>query len=462
MIARLALAVIPLLAFAACRTESHEFCAAHPGVDGCPVGDGAGAAVTCANDTDCMTKDPDHPACDRAMSGGICVVCTASNATACTNEAPVCAADDTCRACASDNECVSGVCLPTGACAPAGSVLHVAANGTGGPPCSATAPCKIDDALAQLGATLNVIKLEDAGPFTLQTPDVTVASLTIDARSHAIVQPKNGGRAVLSVAGGKSLTILGGIIAGATGNGGDGIKCDTSTLDLYGTTVQDNTESAIDANNCTTTVLDATLQNNDLLGATNLVAGVRSNGGSLTLARSYVTGNLGGGISISDARFAIVGNIIMKNGTDGLSSFGGLAISNGKPGSRLEFNSIVQNKAQPSPAAGVQCTADPSFRAQNNIIWNNNSQVINNGGVQVVPGCTHAHSDIGPGGTPGDTNVNLTPALVSETANAHLTPTSQVRGMAVVTPPLDPLSATDIDGQARVAPFDLGADQYYP
>ena len=99
--------------------------------------------------------------------------------------------------------------------------------------------------------------------------------------------------------------------------------------------------------------------------------------------------------------------------------------------------------------------------AENNIVWNNNSTVINNGGIQ-VGGCPHAHSDIGPGGTPGVTNVNVDPALVIETSDAHLKATSPIRGMAVATPPLDPLSATDIDGQPRVAPFDLGADQYYP
>lgn len=457
---RFALAVIPLLALAACKTESHAFCAAHPGEDGCPTtdgpGSGMGSGAACTIDQDCSGATP---ACDLTMSGGTCVTCTTTNATACTLDAPRCGADDKCGLCVDDGDCPDSVCLPTGACAAAVNVLHATADSIATTACGdVNTPCSLAGALSQVTTDRSIVKLDNSGTFMVTDPNLNV-SVTIDAHGATLMAMGNN-HPVLSVAGGRSLTILDGTITGAAGNNGDGIACSgTSTLNVYGAVISQNAESAIDTDKCTVTVLDATIQNNSPT-ATPPDQAINVSDGSITIARSHIINNRGGGLISTNAQFIIVDNVFIGNGDINTSPVGGISIPTSKAGSRLDFNSILGNKVQPGGTPGVNCFGDQAFVAQNNIIWKNATQTGT--AVQIGGGCTYAHSDIGQAGVSGDTNFNMDPMFVSDT-DAHLTANSNtVRGKAVVTGPLDALSAKDIDGQARVAPYDLGADQYYP
>jgi hypothetical protein len=225
------------------------------------------------------------------------------------------------------------------------------------------------------------------------------------------------------------MTILGGTIEGATGGGGDGIRCGTNaTLGVHGTTIRMNGESGIDASGC-----------------------------AVTLSRSRIVSNLGGGVVIINGKFVIVGNVFSANG-DSASPDGGITILTGlDPMNRLEFNSLSGNHAQGGGnGPGVQCTAGAGFIVRNNIIWNNNDNV----GPQIGGNCKHAYSDIGATGvtspSDGGNNMSIDPMFTSD---LHVLPTSIVLQKADLSTILDGIGARDIDGEPRVAPADLGADQ---
>ncbi|MDX2088262.1 MAG: hypothetical protein SFX73_10450, partial [Kofleriaceae bacterium] len=132
-----------LLALGACTKVSATYCDKHPDdLERCA---GSGA---CVFDSDCAASDPSLPVClDRTS----CVQCALPDRTsACTGTTPVCGADNTCHACASHDECGSGVCLSSGACAAASDISHVQEGGTG-VDCTSGAPCGSLEVARQAG-----------------------------------------------------------------------------------------------------------------------------------------------------------------------------------------------------------------------------------------------------------------------------------------------------------------------
>jgi hypothetical protein len=147
----------------------------------------------------------------------------------------------------------------------------------------------------------------------------------------------------------------------------------------------------------------------------------------------------------------VVGNVLLGNGDPG-SFFGGFSASTQVTGNRFDFNTLNNNQTTNSQASGVQCLAN-NFTAQYNIIWNNMS---NTG--QLSGNCMYAYSDIGPitDVVPGAGNMKDDPVLL---ANGHLQATSGAVLMKATNADLTGLAARDIDGDLRIAPADLGADQ---
>ncbi len=83
------------------------------------------------------------------------VACT-TNAQ-CSNPAPVCGGDMTCRGCNDNNECPSTVCeLDTGACTAAAAIVYASPTGSGTADCSLSTPCTL--ARATMQASLNLGK----------------------------------------------------------------------------------------------------------------------------------------------------------------------------------------------------------------------------------------------------------------------------------------------------------------
>jgi hypothetical protein len=388
----------------------------------------------------------------------------------CTGKKPRCEIDtETCVACVDDNDCGgTGVCLPTGGCADPAKIIHAISNN--GSQSMTTCgglgvgnACDLDTAIAvaRSGLGKSVIKLDDPGPYVSMmsnnfNADVDAAlGLTIDARNATLHH--NGNGAIFTINSGKGMTILGGTIEGATGSGGDGIRCnDTATLTVDETTIRMNNESGIDASGCLLTVNNASILDNNKGGG--LVPGIVVSDGSISISRSQIASNRGGGIIINNSgKFTIVGNVFLGNG-DPTGIAGGFSATTTSSGNRLEFNTFAENKSMAGLGAGVQCTA-AGFIAQNNIVWNNNSAT----GMQVGGTCPHAFSDIGPISIisvppfDGGNNLSMNPMFMSATTDLRLNPLTPVRGKANADADLTDIASKDIAGKIRVKPADLGA-----
>lgn len=456
---RLLLVVVPFAVLAGCKTENKAFCEDpnNMGQQGCP-GDATNGGG-CGSDGDC--KMAGFPACEKSINQGTCEPCSATNKGVCGGTTPVCE-NNACVACVDDmQDCGGGVCLATGDCADTSRIIHASSKIVHVPNCgdSTTNPCSLNDALAMANASKNVIKLDDVGPFT-QNGFTVSNDVTIDARGATLTRADSG--PVLTVMGGKTLTLLGGTLQGAQGGNGSGILCNGATITITTpgsgadqTAITTNEQFGIDATNCTLTVTRAKIEKS---GST----GIRASGGSITLARTWLDANNGGGLDINNgAQFTIVGNVIVNNGTSS-GIIGGINIVTNASTNRLEFNSIAENKALATATAGIACAA--SFTAKNNIIWSNNSSVANMAGIQASGACGHSYSDIGPAPITGPidmgNNQNIDPKFKDKASDLHLTSMSPLQMLQA-----DPgssvtdIAAKDIDGDPRAAPVYIGADQ---
>jgi hypothetical protein len=311
-------------------------------------------------------------------------------------------------------------------------------------------------ALATVDSTKNVIKLDDAGPYVANGSSVNYtvnANVTIDARSATLHRNMDG--PILTIGNGKTVTIFGGKIEGATN--AEGIQCTSNaTLTVDGTTIAMSDKSAITAATGSKLIVTNAIINNNSLKAGQFLSAIVANGDSVTLSRSHVLLNKGGGINVSSGTFVIVGNVFQSNG-DVNSPNSTVTIATGyDPMNRLEFNSIAGNLAQTGDNPGVQCSAGVGFVARNNIIWVN----IGNVGAQIGGNCQYAYSDVGPtsvtGANDAGNNLSVDPLVTSD---LHLMSLSPVIKKADPNANLTGVAAKDIDGDSRVMPADMGADQ---
>jgi len=149
--------------------------------------------------------------------------------------------------------------------------------------------------------------------------------------------------------------------------------------------------------------------------------------------------------------------VFFSNG-DELETVGGLAIATSQnAANRLEFNSFNKNQAQDGIGCAVQCIAG-TFAASNNIL-SGNATATNM--LQVTGTCTHAFSIVRPGTVPlGTNNSGMDPLFANTTTgDLHLMPGSPALGAANPATDLGGLAQLDFDGDQRVAPADLGADE---
>jgi hypothetical protein len=431
---RLAFVVVVLVAFTGCQKTNPDYCPSGATADGADCIDG-GTGGPCKTRNDC-TATPGFPVCDTADSGGTCVQCTIDDHTLCRGLTPHCE-DRACVGCIDDSDCGDpgvGVCLPTGGCANPSSIIHASANGSTVPECGAAGnACTLDMALTIATSTKNVIKLDDAGPYISGTNYVVdtdpAIDLTIDARG-AILHRNSIGSAILTINSGKAVTILGGTIEGATGSGGDGIQCNSNaTLAVHGTIITMNEGTGINA----------------------------PGGCTLTLSRSRIVSNRDGGVIVTNSKFVIVGNMFLGNG-DPDSPNAAVTISTAADATNLlEFNTIANNATTAGiVTAGVDCKAGAGFTASHNIIWNNIIGSTASTAPQVANNCMHVYSAIGPMAVIGTGNSNDDPLL---TTDGHLGAGSPALQKVELGADLSGLASRDIDGDPRVAPADIGADQ---
>ena len=434
------------------------------------VDDAGPPGGSCSKNTDC--KSMSALFCDTTRNGGTCVQCTSVEHQACTGNTPRCD-NDMCIACADDiQDCgAGGLCLPSGACATSDNIIHVTSNGSTDPDCGTTAkPCNLlEQALLMTKAmpSKTAIKIDDAATYTPGASNFIVdADVTIDMRGGAILHKIVDGP-LLEIKNNRTVALLGGTIQGATGVNGDGILCnDQVKLTIEGTVIETTDRSAIDMlAGCSLTMTQSGI-NEASHKAGVFVPAILDNGQSITLSRSLIGFTPGGGIAVNSGTFAIVGNAFLANGDTNNSITGGIAISApSSPLNRLDFNTVVKNTAQDgSKGGGIDCDAGSGFIAHNNIVWNN-KEVLLLGTVssQISGSCKYNYSDIGPrlvlAGFDAGHNINSDPLLVNEQTDPHLQTTSPARGAADPNADLTGLAAKDIDGQPRVKPADIGADQ---
>jgi hypothetical protein len=452
---RLTIVVAALVAFASCGSKSPASCTS--GTE-CPDG-----GIACTQSSDCT--DPSFPACDTDTR--TCAQCFGGTHDRCTGMTPRCEIN-TCVACVDDGDCgANGVCLASGACADASSVIHAAPTGSSMAGCGDVSnACTLEQALTSVSATKNVIKL-DAGTYMPATSNFAVdANVTIDARGATLHTKADG--TLLDIRAGRTVSLLGGTLEGATN--GDGIVCNSGvTLTVSDTVIRMMDRSAINAaTGCNLTVIHASISDTSRK-ANQFSPAILDNGDSIALARSSFVGNQGGGLAVNSGTFVIIGNVFLNNGTfnvaDGSGSpTGGIAISTTvNAANRLAFNTVARNLIQTSSkSGGIHCDAGANIVGYYNIVWDNNPMAM---GAQVSGLCKHTYSDVGPmplaSSNDAGHTLNLNPQLVNEQSDPHLKAQSPARGYASSDADLTGFAAKDIDGNARTAPADLGADQYH-
>lgn len=130
---------------------------------------------------------------------------------------------------------------------------------------------------------------------------------------------------------------------------------------------------------------------------------------------------------------------------------------------RLAFNTVARNLIQTSSkSGGIHCDAGANIVGYYNIVWDNNPMAA---GDQVTGLYKYTYSDVGPAVLASTIDaghtLNLNPQIVDEQSDPHLKAASAARGYAPSDADLTGLAAKDIDGDARTAPADLGADQHH-
>lgn len=406
----------------------------------------------CGANADCTS--PGAGVCD-VTGTKQCVQCTATDHAACTGNAPICGADNACRACAAHTECDSNACsLATGSCAAETDIAYVSSTGTDNSTCDKSAPCL--SMAAALMTARHYVKIHG----TIDGAVVVDKGRTVTflADPGAMLTRGNGGDVLTVRDTGTSLTIYDLGISGATASSvGISLAGGIPALSLIRVTVSNNDGGGI-ASAGSLTIDHSTITNN---GSSTAISrpGISITGGSLSLAQSLVSGNLAGGVQVGDptAKFAIVSNKFVNNGA-GTSLTGGVNIdANFNSANLLEFNTFYKNLSTDGIGSAIRC--DPAtFTARANIMFGNGTATNL---TQTSGTCVHIYSLTNPGTVPtGTGNQGSDPRFVNAPGdNFHLQAGSPAAGAANPLAPLTGLSARDFDDHPRTNPVNLGALQ---
>jgi hypothetical protein len=419
---RILLAVAFLLA--GCTKTNPNYCEGAPD-NNCP-GDGP---------QECTTS---QGACVCLQPAGVCVECTMDDKHNCTAAQPACGSDNVCRECRSNDDCDSGACLETGACASASQIIYAAPGGTMAPGCGAPGetPCSISQAVNEIGGTRNIIRLA-TGMYTVNGADgldFNTRSGTLIARGATLTRSPVG--PIISVRNNQTLKIVGGTVQGS--NGDDGIQCNTGgKLQVHETTIERMDESGIESDGC-----------------------------ELTISRATIRANLRGGINMVGVAkvVTITNNLVYRNGMNISSPVGGMALLLAA-GSKVEFNTVIDNTADlgSTTAGGIRCDAQgSSYDAPYNLVYRNQGGL--GATVQVIGTCTFLRS-YQQSATPGDNSIFLENPNDAASPSFRLTGRSpaEVRDPEAVAS-FDCSNLIDFEGDPRPSPAggkcDMGADEY--
>lgn len=406
----------------------------------------------------------------------MCVQCTTDDSSACGVLTPICGTDNSCRGCTFHRECASNVCRPDGSCSDGNDVAFVAQGGSGSA-CTQLAPC------SSLSTALGIGK-----PYIKMTGSIA-DRLTIDSRNVTILADPgarltgNTPGTIIKVFGSSQvaifdLEITGGIssqsprrelgfgIALQPGNTAtlsvdrvtliknyDGIHSEAGTVNIARSTFDGDGVSA--SGSGTLNVSESTFLDNDVgimtenyTGSVSITrttfsgndSGVDLQGGTISLSRSTISSCFENGIVIRSGTlgFHIVNNFVVGN------RGGGIYVSAAGNGSKIEFNTIVDNQADGN-AAGIHCNG--KVDSPNNLIFRNGGGA---GVGQVSSDCVSRNSLLTTPDNPG----------FASATDYHLTASSPPSIVNAV----DCAGLEDYDGEARPqnGRCDLGADELRP
>jgi hypothetical protein len=236
---------------------------------------------------------------------------------------------------------------------------------------------------------------------------------------------------IMTVRTGQALKLVGGVLQGP--NGSDGIKCNTSgKLQVHETTIESMGESGIESDGCEIAISRATIRRNDA-----------------------------GGINmIGPAKVAtITNNFVYRNGKGGASPVGGMVLRLAA-GSRIEFNTVVDNQTDlgSQSAGGISCEGQ-GYDAPYNLIYRNTGGI--GGLVQVIGTCTFVGSFKQAAGSP-DGNA---PAFQNPNNGANLSFRLTAQSpVGIIRDGIACSGLVDFEGDPRPAPAggkcDFGADEF--
>lgn len=346
-----AIIVALILMDVACARPQPNYCGSatdHNCVDigmGALDAGGTDSTLSCGGSAGCGDK-----VCD--MSSGACVQCTASNSGACTLTTPVCGSDDMCHACAAHKDCLSQVCLPTGACAADGDVAYVVAYKPPGTGCTQANPCgTLSEALTKPRPYIKI------GIGTIIDSGVVIDGNPSQRTKVTILADPGGG--ITADNGAAVLTIQG-----------------ASDIDIYDLEItgSDDTGEGIHMASVGSAAPSVHLVHTKVDNLPKI--GINVMGGNITIERSSIFANKGGGIKVFSGVFDISSSLIYRNGdpaTPTNGSIGGLSLSPAS-NSNLRFNTIVDNFANASAdGGGVLCFMNTASKMSSsyNILWRN-------------------------------------------------------------------------------------------
>jgi len=332
---------------------------------------GGACVAACQNNTDCAARAA-TPLCQ--TSSGACVACL--DATACTSDKPVCDATGSCRACARDDECASGVCVDAeGRCAIPNEVVFLSQQAADNSTCSAAAPCRsFAAALAVASPQRYIIHIiggnytsptgiAPAGPrFTIDGSDtiitvnqgiafsstealqtITLSHVTVNVNGGTAISVTNGGAILLyGVTLGASATVTGGSL-GIQNSMAKDVTCSAAgALDIEHSTV-----GHFDAGNCGLTAL-----------ANRFNSSLDANGGKLLIENNVIASQ----DEVQDA----------------------VRIPSSLSGSRFAFNTLVNFSGIDGTAVVLACNAGLDV-SSNIFAWHSSF-------AMAIDGCTPHHS----------------------------------------------------------------------
>ena len=421
--------------------------------------------LSCTEDTQCL---PAAPVCN--VTAGTCAECLAGKPGVCGGMEPVCGLDNACRACSAHNDCPSDACLPDGSCALDTEVIYLK-GGVLSLTCSFGAPCSnLDTAIDLISATRRYLRVIG----TVATDGVIAGkTVTILGEADSVLRGEAGGSTepVLDIRNGSKVTVYDMQISNSRR---EGVRLDgaDASLTLIRSKISQAPEEGIVVVNGGTLSLQqsqitnvskegilvtngkASLAESEVssCGTTTSRKGIVLTSGELTISRSKISNNAGGGISVANMQvFQISNSFIVGNRADG-----GLSIPKPGAGSKLEFNTIVDNQdgAGAGDAGGVTCD-DSAFAFSNNIIFRNTGGNPTN--PQTFGNCTYGKSYVAAGTGPSDASLAF--KSNSSPFDYHLTAASPLSVKDVTGTACTDL--TDFDGDARPqgSACDLGADE---